>query len=307
MRPLRGDRSTWEDVLQYVLCFLFYVSEAVTWVLRGRALTGSHVPTDARYELSTYRICSYVQCGVNVLCLVMQGVILCHSWAAAKLSTKPLQLVLTETPWLGMFACLLLKAQSDSSGDWWLQVGIDTCGYQFIILFWAVKFANDAVSLQRLFARVILMLCHVGFFVVVLVGNLRTEATETYADLRELYIASIFENILLFEILHIIIENVTGPLKTHCRRRRRRRAVVDARGGGEAASLLDPSISEQSSCGWRRLPHQALPNTSCRPTMRCIQRSRHRFRHRHRHLQQQVGCGPGDGAVSATRACTAVS
>jgi hypothetical protein len=87
---------------------------------------------------------------------------------------------------------------------YWVQVLLDLSTYSNIICFWSIKEIKQILEHQYIIWT--LSILHICFFVDVIVLNIISESNSTISSHGELYLVNILEDILLFEVLHIVVE-----------------------------------------------------------------------------------------------------
>jgi len=176
---------------QYSLAFLFYVSEVITWFLRTNSNT------------QTAYVCQIVQFVINVLFLTLLSWVNILQYDSLFREKHWAGFIFCAIPFVGLCTCDLIPGFS-------FQFGIDFCGYLFLIQFWSItrEYTRTTIRPQIKGCRVGLCILHSIFFLAIVTANFSHESNQTVSQLGAKYIASIAENILLFELLHLIFENI---------------------------------------------------------------------------------------------------
>lgn len=201
------------------LCYLlwlsvacgFYITEIVTFnVKMGENVTINMDQHKCSYT-DTYLNSSLFQVSVNALAFLIMVIYLCCKGLPLIHRTKeephPLFLmvnwhtnfIMSLAAWGCLLACgFSLCIQTRFCTPMLLQLLINFFGYLFLILLY-----NHPKIFHNSNFYVVLGLCHVCFQTSIFIQNTYHEAHMT--DFNTLYLASIFENILLFEILHTLV------------------------------------------------------------------------------------------------------
>jgi len=213
-----GKQHVWDKIkldngCRYVFCAivatLFYASEFVSWPMRSRIEDSSGAinatSTDEIYDQGHFEDISIAQCVINFVALLLE-VTMIAAYRPEQMYMR--QVWFTVLPLVGLLICWFVNSKRDPR--WFLQLGIDFCGYTYLILFWSMSFrANPEVHGWAKFAfRAVLAVMHLGFFLLVLLYNLQHESTTTFVQYPTGYLASILENILLFELLHLCVDGL---------------------------------------------------------------------------------------------------
>jgi len=179
-----------------ILGIVFYLIEIVSFNFRAHS---GYLRTDFPFILDLG-----VHAAANVFLLMIWFFV-----NRKKLEQKTLSEVFIHTDittilcvllWAALLVCNFIIAFSEYQTRW-LDIVIDCCGYIFLICFWKSYAMSDAFSTGPL------VLLHICFFLSRLVTNFVTPSGESQTEVAYLY--SIIENIILFEIFHLICEVAT--------------------------------------------------------------------------------------------------
>jgi hypothetical protein len=218
--PPAHNVAIWQDLIQYSLALAFYISEVVTWLKRESLKHDqSTIQSNCNYNTSCYlsnnefiddqhMIDDYEtkQMSINIVILILIWIYSGLMWGTFYRSTSKIQIFLTLLSWVGLIICDTIGVVIKNDVK---QLVINIFGYMFNIWFWAIDFHREPDNDKYIkYGRYILVVLHLIFFASILSANLITESGSTIEKLGSDYVGSIFENILLFELLHIIIENI---------------------------------------------------------------------------------------------------